>query len=69
MEIQASRVCRSPAAVGLQGMRMRKGRGAGMLWVSVSVAADVVRGDALCSMGPPFDVRRVFGGSGKGRQV
>jgi hypothetical protein len=46
-----------------KGVRMRKG--GGMWWVSVPVAAEsvpeeVAGGGAVCSMGPPPEVRRVF---------
>jgi len=51
-----------------KGVHMRKR--SGLWWVSVPVAAEsvpveVARGGAVCSMGPPPDVRRVFVGSGR----
>ncbi|WP_027371062.1 hypothetical protein [Desulfovermiculus halophilus] len=51
-----------------KGVRMRKG--GGMWWVSVPVAKEsvpeeVARGGAVCSMGPPPDVRQALVGSGR----
>jgi hypothetical protein len=51
-----------------KGVRMRCR--SGMWWVSVPVAAEsvpgeVARGGAVCSMGPPPDVRQALVGSGR----